>query len=142
MEPGLTKAKELASYSSTFYKNSTQMTPAIQQGAADVTVMGSYVIADLAVNSGIPLQMVIPKEGVNVNAFNMALVKDTPKRDAAIQFINYFLSEESQKAASEEGFYPVLEGMEVAEKYRDVIGLKEEDKVYNCLLYTSPSPRD
>ena len=44
--------------------------------------------------------------------------------------INYFLSEDSQKAASEEGFYPVFEEMEVVEKYQDVIGLKEEDKVY------------
>lgn len=142
MEPGLNKAKELANYSSTFYKNSTQMTPAIQQGAADVTVMGSYVIADLAVNSGIPLQMVVPKEGVNMNAFSMTLVKDTPKREAAIKFINYFLNEESQKASADEGFYPVLEGMSVSEKYEDVIGLKETDKTYKLDVETVAAIRE
>jgi putative spermidine/putrescine transport system substrate-binding protein len=134
LEPGLKKAKELAGYSSTFYKNSTQMMPAIQQGAADVTVMGSYVIADLAVNSGIPLKMVVPKEGVYMYAFSAALVKNAPNKEAAIEFINYLISEESQKAISEEGFYPVVKGMEIPEKYQDIIGLKETDKTYNIDL--------
>jgi putative spermidine/putrescine transport system substrate-binding protein len=134
MEPGLKKAKELAGYSSTFYKNSTQMMPAIQQGAADVTVMGSYVIADLAVNSGIPLKMVVPKEGVNINAFSAALVKNAPNEKAAKEFINYLISEESQKAISEEGFYPIVKGMELPEKYQEIIGLKDTDKTYKMDL--------
>ncbi|MFJ7730027.1 extracellular solute-binding protein [Neobacillus sp. NPDC097160] len=130
LEPGLKKAKELAGYSSTFYKNSTQMMPAIQQGAADVTVMGSYVIADLAVNSGIPLKMVVPKEGVNKNAFSAAVVKNSPHSKEAAEFVNYLISEESQKAISEEGFYPVVNGMDIPDKYKDIIGLKDTDKTY------------
>lgn len=35
--------------------------PAIQQGAADLSVLGSYVISDLA-ESGIPIKMAIPKK--------------------------------------------------------------------------------
>jgi putative spermidine/putrescine transport system substrate-binding protein len=134
MEPGLKKAKELAGYSSTFYKNSTQMMPAVQQGAADITVMGSYVIADLAVNSGIPLKMVVPKEGVYMHAFSAALVKNAQNHDAAVKFIDYLVSEESQKAISEEGFYPVVKGMEIPEKYKEIIGLKESDKTYKLDL--------
>ncbi|MGG0286767.1 polyamine ABC transporter substrate-binding protein [Peribacillus butanolivorans] len=130
LEPGLKKAKELAGYSSTFYKNSTQMMPAIQQGAADVTVMGSYVIADLAVNSGLPLKMVVPKEGVYMHAFSATLVKNSPNQQEAIDFINYLISEESQKTSAEAGFYPVLKGMKLPEKYESVIGLKESDKTY------------
>ena len=130
MEPGLKKAKELAGYSTTFYKNSTQMMPALQQGAADVTVMGSYVIADLAVNSGIPLKMVVPKEGVYLQAFSAALVKNSPNNKDAKDFINYLISEESQKSISEEGFYPVVKGMSIPDKYKDIIGLKDTDKTY------------
>jgi putative spermidine/putrescine transport system substrate-binding protein len=134
MEPGLKKAKELAGYSSTFYKNSTQMMPAIQQGAAEVTVMGSYAIADLAVNSGIPLKMVVPKEGVNKNAFSATLVKNSPNQKEATEFVNYLISEESQKSISEEGFYPIVKGMSIPEKYKDIIGLKETDKTYKLDL--------
>lgn len=130
MEPGLKKAQELAGYSNTFYKNSTQMMPAIQQGAADVTVMGSYAIADLAVNSGIPLKMVVPKEGVYLQAFSAALVKNSPHNKEAVDFVNYLISEESQKATSEEGFYPVVKGMSIPEKYKDIIGLKDTDHIY------------
>jgi putative spermidine/putrescine transport system substrate-binding protein len=92
--------------------------------------MGSYVIADLAVNSGIPLKMVVPKEGVYMHAFSAALIKNTPNQKEAIEFINYLISEESQKAISEEGFYPVVKGMSIPEKYQEIIGLKETDKTY------------
>lgn len=129
MEPGLKKAKELAGYSSTFYKNSTQMMPAMQQGAADVTVMGSYAIGDLAV-SGVPLKMVVPKEGVPLQAFSATLVKNTPHKKEALDFINYLVGEEAQKATADAGFYPVVKGMKLSEKYEPFIGLKETDKTY------------
>ncbi|MDQ0219225.1 extracellular solute-binding protein [Peribacillus cavernae] len=129
MEPGFEKAKELAGYSSTFYKNSTQMMPAIQQGAADVTVMGSYAIAELAA-SGVPIKMAVPKEGVPLQAFSAALVKNTPREQEAIDFINYLISEESQKLIADKGFYPVVDGMKIPEKYEGSIGLKETDKTF------------
>lgn len=129
LEPGLQKAKQLASYSETFYKNSTQMMPAVQQGAADVTVMGSYAIAEL-VDSGVPLKMVIPKEGAPLQAFSATVVKNAPHKKAAIDFINFLISEESQKLIAESGFYPVLKGMKVAPKYEAAIGLKDSDPVF------------
>jgi putative spermidine/putrescine transport system substrate-binding protein len=129
LEPGLKKAKELASYSDTFYKNSTQMMPAVQQGAADVTVMGSYAIAEL-IDSGVPLKMVIPKEGAPLQAFSATVVKNAPHKKAAMDFINFLISEESQKQIAESGFYPVLKGMKVAPKYEKSIGLKDSDHVF------------
>ncbi|QNU21642.1 polyamine ABC transporter substrate-binding protein [Geobacillus thermoleovorans] len=129
LEPGLQKAKELASYSNTFYKNSTQMMPAVQQGAADVTVMGSYAIAEL-IDMGVPLKMVIPKEGAPLQAFSATVVKNAPHKEAAIKFVNFLISEESQKQIAESGFYPVLKGMKVASKYEKSIGLKENDRVF------------
>ncbi|MDQ0860977.1 ABC transporter substrate-binding protein [Bacillus sp. V2I10] len=129
MEPGFEKAKDLAGYSSTFYKNSTQMMPALQQGAADVTVMGSYAIAELAA-SGLPIKMIVPKEGVPLQAFSAALVKNTPHEAEALEFINYLISEEAQGLISEGGFYPIVEGMKIPDKYEDSIGLKESDKTF------------
>ncbi|MGG5253578.1 ABC transporter substrate-binding protein [Neobacillus sp. SM06] len=129
MAPGLKKAKELAGYSSTFYKNSTQMMPAIQQGAADVTVMGSYAIAELAA-SGVPLKMTVPKEGVPLQAFSAALVKNDPRKEAAAKFINYIISKEAQALIADKGFYPVAKGMKIAKKYEDSIGLKDTDKTF------------
>ncbi|TDG00368.1 ABC transporter substrate-binding protein [Paenibacillus piri] len=130
MEPGLNKAKELARYSDTFYKNSTQMMPALQQGEADVTVMGSYAIAEL-VESGVPLKMVIPKEGAPLQAFNATVVKNAPHKADAMQLINYLISEESQKLISDGGFYPTVKGMKISSKFEDSIGIKEDtDKVY------------
>ncbi|MGE7765823.1 ABC transporter substrate-binding protein [Peribacillus sp. NPDC096540] len=129
MEPGLEKAKDLAGYSNTFYKNSTQMMPAIQQGAADVTVMGSYSIGELAV-SGVPIKMAVPKEGVPLQAFSASLVKNTPNNEEALEFINYLISEEAQALISEKGFYPTVEGMGISEKFEESIGLKETDKTF------------
>ncbi len=129
MEAGLEKAKELAGYSATFYKNSTQMIPAIQQGAADVTVMGSYAIAELA-TSGVPIKMAVPKEGVPLQAFSAALVKNAPHQKEALDFINYLVSEEAQELISENAFYPVVNGMTIPEKYKSVIELKETDKTF------------
>jgi putative spermidine/putrescine transport system substrate-binding protein len=129
MEPGLEKAKELAAYSDTFYKNSTQMVPAVQQGSADVTVMGSYTIAQVA-DSGVPLKMVVPKEGAPLQAFNATIVKNAPHKKAAQEFVNYLISEEAQQMISEGGFYPTLKGMKIPEKYESVIGIKESDPVF------------
>ncbi|MGE8207177.1 ABC transporter substrate-binding protein [Heyndrickxia sp. NPDC080065] len=129
MEPGLKKAKELAGFSSTFYKNSTQMMPAVQQGTADVTVMGSYAIGELAL-SGIPIKMAVPKEGVPLQAFSAAIVKNNSHYDEALKFINYLISEDSQKLISEKGFYPVVEGVELPKEYEESIGLKESDKTF------------
>ncbi|MDQ0271785.1 ABC transporter substrate-binding protein [Cytobacillus purgationiresistens] len=129
VDPGMEKAKELAGYSTTFYKNSTQVMPAIQQGAADITVMGSYVIGELAL-SGIPIKMAVPEEGIPLQSFSATLVKNTPKEEAALEFIDYLISDEAQELVAEQGFYPVAEGLELPEKYQESIGLKESDATF------------
>lgn len=134
IEPGFVKAKELAGYSDTFYKNSTQMIPAMQQGAADVTVNLSYVIAELS-NLGAPFKMVIPKEGAPIMAFNACIVKNTPRKQVAEQLVNELISEEIQMQTAESGFYPVRKGMKIPQKYESVIGLKESDKLFKPDVY-------
>ncbi|MDR7001890.1 ABC transporter substrate-binding protein [Neobacillus niacini] len=129
VEPGIKKAKELAGYSTTFYKNSTQVMPALQQGAADVTVMGSYAIGELAL-SGVPIKMVVPKEGAPIQAFSGTLVKNAPHQKEALEFLNYLVSAKSQALIAEQGFYPVVKGVEFPDKFQESIGLKDTDKTF------------
>ncbi|TDF89726.1 ABC transporter substrate-binding protein [Paenibacillus piri] len=129
LEPGLEKAKDLAAYSDTFYKNSTQMIPALQQGIADVTVMGSYTIAQ-TFDAGVPLKMVVPKEGIPLQASNATIVKNSPNKKAAQDFINFMISEEVQHVVADNGFYPTIKGVKIPDKYIPVIGMKDTDSVY------------
>jgi putative spermidine/putrescine transport system substrate-binding protein len=129
LEPGLNKGKELAGYSDTFYKGSTQIMAALQQGAADIAVLPSYSVYDL-VSSGLPLKMAIPSEGVPLQGFYGLLVKNSTHQKVSQEFINFCLSDEIQNALADSSFYPVLKGMKVSAKYEPIVGLKESDKVY------------
>ena len=128
MQPGLDKGKELAAYSDTFYKNSTQIQPAMQQGAA-VTVQASYTIAGLS-DAGVPVKMVIPKEGAPLQAIVATVVKNSPNQKAAEEFINFMVTEDSQKKIAEIAFYPVIKNVTLPENYESIIGLEESDTVF------------
>lgn len=129
LDPGLEKAKEMARISETFYKNSTQVMPVMQQGLADVTYLSTYVIAALA-DQGVPIKMAAPKEGVPLQAIGPVVPKGTPKGKAARQFIDFFLEKTSQAALTELGFSSVVEGVGVADKYKDVLALQEGTKAF------------
>lgn len=129
LTPGLEKAKELARFSNTFYKNSTQMMPAFQQGEGVIGVMGSYATADLAV-SGLPVKMIVPKEGSPLQAFSATIVKGTPKKAAAEAFIDYLLSDEAQALIAKEAFYPVVQSVGIDPQYVDIIGYSKDDPLY------------
>lgn len=130
LEPGLKKAKELAAYASTFYKNSTQMMPAMQQGDAVVGVMGSYATAELVKQSEVPLKIVIPKEGAPIQSFHATLVKNAPHEELAKEFLNELASKTSQSEMAEDGFYPTRADVEIPSQYKDVLTLGPEDKVF------------
>jgi putative spermidine/putrescine transport system substrate-binding protein len=129
MEPGLNKAKDLAAYSETFYKNSSQMTPPLQQGSAMVTVIGSYNVAQLA-EAGLPFKMVIPKEGAPLQAMNAMVVKNAPHKKAAEQFVDFLLNDDSQKVVADNAFYPVTKGVPLPSKYDSIIGFKDSDNLF------------
>ncbi|WP_423800889.1 extracellular solute-binding protein [Neobacillus sp. SAB-20_R2A] len=128
MQPGMDKGKELAAYSDTFYKNSTQIQPAMQQGAA-VTVQASYTIAGLH-DAGVPVKMVIPKEGAPLQAIVATVVKNSPNKKAAEDFINFMVTVDSQKKIAEIAFYPVVKSVKLPENYDSIIGFKDSDPVY------------
>lgn len=57
-------------------------------------------------------------------------MKNTPKEEQALQFIDYLVSEEAQSLIAEEGFYPIAEGVELPEKYQESIGIAEDDPTF------------
>jgi putative spermidine/putrescine transport system substrate-binding protein len=129
LDPAIEKAKEIAAISDTFYKNSTQMLPVMQQETAAVSILANYVVTDL-VDSGLPIKMNIPNEGSPLQSLSALITKDTPRKAEAEQFINFIISETSQEKIAQSGFYSVLTDIELPEKYESVIGIKETDKVY------------
>lgn len=129
IDPAIDKLKDVAAISDTFYKNSTQLLPVIQQETAAVSILANYVVTDLA-DSNLPIKMIIPSEGAPLQSLTAVVVKNTPKKEAAEKFINFIITETSQEAVAGGGFYPVLEGVSLPEKYESVIGIKESDKVY------------
>lgn len=129
LEPGLKKAKEMARISETFYKNSTQVMPVIQQGAADISVLSSYVVVSLY-KQGVPIKLAAPEEGVALQATGTVIAKGATHKKEAQQFVNYFLSESSQSKLTDLGFFPVVNNLMLPEQYKDVIGMPEGTKMF------------
>lgn len=133
LAPGFKAAQKLAAVSTTFYKNSTQMMPVWRAGGAMVGVLGSFVTADLGA-SGVPIKMAIPKEGAPLQAFTATVIKHAPHLSAAEKFVNFMASPFAQQAIANAGFYPVVKGMQIAPKYRAIVGLPKNANVYRSDL--------
>ncbi|MBB4827027.1 putative spermidine/putrescine transport system substrate-binding protein [Sporosarcina luteola] len=128
IDPAIDKAKQVAAISDTFYKNSTQLLPVLQQETAAISILANYVVTDL-VDGGLPIKMVIPEEGAPLQSLTAVIVKNTPKKEAAEQFINFVTEETSQKIVAESGFYPVLTDVSLPENIEEIIGISDA-KVY------------
>lgn len=128
IDPAIEKAKKVAAISTTFYKNSTQMLPVIQQKTAAVSILANYVVTDL-VDGGLPMKMVIPEEGAPLQSLTAVIVKNTPKQEAAEAFIDFVTKETSQEVVAKSGFYPVLTDISLPDEIEAVIGISNA-KVY------------
>jgi iron(III) transport system substrate-binding protein len=60
---------------------------------------------------GLPVNPVIPAEGVPYVAFEAAMLKRAPHPDASRLFVNYLLDVEPQTMLAEQGFRPAAKGM-------------------------------
>ncbi|MDB5569783.1 MAG: Ferric transporter ATP-binding subunit [Hyphomicrobiales bacterium] len=70
-----------------------------------------FNVSELNGLKGLPVQCVVPAEGVPYVPFCMAVLKDAPQPSAARLFIEYMLEEPQQVALAGEGFKPALVGM-------------------------------
>jgi len=70
-----------------------------------------FNVSELKSLQGLPVQCVIPVEGVPYVPFCYSLLKDAPQPNAARLFVNYMLAEAAQVAQAQEGFKPSVKGL-------------------------------
>ncbi|MDB5534171.1 MAG: Ferric transporter ATP-binding subunit [Hyphomicrobiales bacterium] len=70
-----------------------------------------FNVSELKGLQGLPVQCLIPAEGVPYVPFCYSLLKDAPQPNAARLFVNYMLAEAAQVAQAEEGFKPAVMGL-------------------------------
>lgn len=80
-------------------------------------------LAARAKSDGSPVELVYPKEGVPVITEPVGILANTDNEEAAQAFVDFVLSEEGQKLASNLGYTPIREGIEAPE------GLKTLDEM-------------
>ncbi|MFC3040868.1 extracellular solute-binding protein [Virgibacillus xinjiangensis] len=80
-------------------------------------------LAARAAKEGSPVELVYPSEGVPVITEPVGIMKNTDNEEASKAFVDFILSEEGQKLASELGYTPIREGIEAPE------GLKTLDEM-------------
>jgi len=88
-------------------------------------------LAARAKSEGSPVELVYPKEGVPVITEPVGIMANTDNEESAQAFVDFVLSEEGQKLASEQGYTPIREGIEAPEglKTLDEIKVLEADSV-------------
>lgn len=95
---------------------------AVQSGEKTYGMVVDYIVAN-AKAEGSPVDLVYPEEGVPVITEPIGMIRDTDNEDAAKAFIDFVLSEEGQKLASELGYTPIRTGVDAPE------GLKSIDEM-------------
>lgn len=75
-------------------------------------VYAPFILPDTLLNEGLPLEVIIPSEGVIYATFDLGLVKDAPHPNAARLLINFLLSDEAQLIYASSGRRPTIAGLE------------------------------
>jgi len=99
-------------------------------------VYAPFILPDTLLNEGLPLEVIVPSEGVVYANFDLGLVKGAPHPNAARLLINFFLSEQAQLIYASSGRRPTVAGLE--EKYPEnvrplidtpLLGMQDDPKV-------------
>jgi putative spermidine/putrescine transport system substrate-binding protein len=94
-EKGQAKLKALKPSFKAFYTNDANSQQLIANGETPVQVILS-MNAHYMVSEGVPIQLVIPKEGAILGIDTVAIMKGSKKRDLAYKFINVALDPQVQ----------------------------------------------
>jgi len=107
-EKGQEKLKALKPNFKAFYTNDANSQQLIASGETPVQVILS-MNAHYMQRQGVPIELVIPKEGAVLGIDTVAIMKGTNKADLAYKFINILLDAEVQaEAAKVKGASPVV----------------------------------
>jgi len=115
-EKGQNKLMALKPNIKAFYTNDANSQQLLATGETPVQVLLSMNAYHMA-NQGIPVQVVIPKEGAVLGVDTIAIMKGTKKRDLAYKFIDIALSADAQSKVTElKKASPVVKNAKVSEQ--------------------------
>ncbi len=100
-EPAWERLPALADQLVTTYRRSSELTTLVQQEEAWVAPYSSFSIGNL-LETGLPLEMVIPEEGLPGAPSVVSIVAGTEKADLAHKYIDFLISNEVQTAMAED----------------------------------------
>jgi putative spermidine/putrescine transport system substrate-binding protein len=99
-EPAWERLPELADQLVTTYRRSSELTTLVQEDEVWVAPYSSFAIGNL-LETGHPLEMVIPAEGLPAAPSVVSIVAGSEKTDLAHKYIDFLISQEVQTAMAE-----------------------------------------
>lgn len=100
-----------------------------------------FILPDALLNKGLPLEVILPEEGLVYGNFDAAVVKGAPHPNAARMLLNFFLSDKAQLIYAGSARRPTVKGLEdqYPENVRDflkapLLGTQEDAKVRTQML--------
>jgi putative spermidine/putrescine transport system substrate-binding protein len=96
LDPGWAALRRLKANVHRFFKNNNEPVPMLQRGEASIGGWYSARVYGLK-DSGVPIEFVTPSEGAPVGVLSYHVARNSPNRDAALDFINFALSKEAQE---------------------------------------------
>ena len=96
------KLKEQKQLNKTYWKTGEEFTNLFSNNLVSVAMAWSGQVAQMK-QEGLPIEYVIPEEGAIGWVDNWAIVKDTPKKELAMQFIDFMISKEFQENWAKKG---------------------------------------
>ena len=100
-EPAWERLPELADQLVTVYNRSSELVALVQQEEVWVAPYSSFSIGNL-LDTGLPLEMVIPSEGLPAAASVVSIVAGSEKSDLAHKYIDFLISQQVQSAMAED----------------------------------------
>ncbi|WP_286293766.1 ABC transporter substrate-binding protein [Aminobacter sp. SS-2016] len=114
IDPGFAKVAELSKHVTVFYNQHAQLLDLFRN---EEVAMARWLRGrvDWANKQGVALKFAVPSEGAIGLVSTVHVVKDRPNKDLAMKFVNYVLSETSQKTyAGDLGYTPARAGLDLA----------------------------
>ncbi|MCI2256447.1 extracellular solute-binding protein [Domibacillus sp. PGB-M46] len=122
IQPGFKKLEQIASNQPTFYKNQSFINQALQEESAAYTVWALNRHHTYREEGNLPLEFIVPEEGVYVSNSGIATVVEGAKSpNAAKEFINFMLSEEVQKSLAEDLYLNPVIDVEVSKETAEML---------------------
>ena len=104
--------RELARNALTFTRDVGQSERRVARGEYPIWI--PQISVNVQGLKGLPVRMIVPREGLAYVRLDVGMLKNTPRPNAARLFMNYYISEEHQLVVGSMGLIPVVKG--VAEK--------------------------